>query len=489
MASINLAEFVKDNQFDTKLFEQTVIDAVYAMNEVLDEGLPLHPLQEQKDSVSDWRQIGLGIFGLADMLIKMGITYGSEEAIKLCDEIGFTMANTAIMASSALAKDFGTYPMYNRDSIIESPYYAENIAADTMHHVYMHGLHNSQLLTIAPTGSLSTMLGVSGGIEPVFANYYERKTESLHGEDKYYKVYTPIVKNYMDTHGITDDTDLPEFFVTAQNLDYNNRIKMQAIWQKHIDASISSTVNLPEETTVDDVVNLYTEAWRNGLKGVTIFRSGCKRAGILTTGSSKADEETHEEEQTSTPSLGRGDIIKVNDDVVGKKRTLHTGCGTLHCEAFFDPYTGDLLETYLSKGSTGGCNSFMVGLSRMMSLSARGGVSVHDIVDQLKSAPTCPSYAVRAATKRDTSPGSSCPAAVGNAILDMHREMMSEIEAIEADYAEDYTSDKFYTPTKNTVVEIKKSASGTGVCPECGGDLAFEGGCNTCKSCGWSRCD
>ena len=126
-------------------------------------------------------------------------------------------------------------------------------------------------------------------------------------------------------------------------------------------------------------------------------------------------------------------VIKADDNCIGKKRTLHTGCGTLHCEAFFDPDTGDLLETYLSKGASGGCNQFMIGLSRMISLAARGGVDVYSIVDQLRSSGTCPSYAVRTATKHDTSKGSSCPVAVGNALLEMYTEMRGELTDDECD--------------------------------------------------------
>ena len=177
-------------------------------------------------------------------------------------------------------------------------------------------------------------------------------------------------------------------------------------------------------------------------------------------------------------------IIKADDNCIGKKRTLKTGCGTLHCEAFFDPETGQLLETYFSKGSSGGCNNFMIGLSRAISLCARGGIDVYSIVDQLKSSGTCPSYAVRSATKHDTSKGSSCPVAIGNALLDMYNELQNEL----FDDVEDvYISETIIT-SKNPVA-IKPEQNMTPKCPECGGTLVFEGGCNTCKSCGWSKCD
>ena len=466
---------------------------------MLDEGLPLHPLQEQRESVRDWRQIGLGIMGLADMLIKMEIRYGSPEAIEICDKIGFEMANAAISESAMLACTDVPYPKY-KNCIMQSEFFKKNTTNKTTEQVMLNGLNNSQLLTIAPTGSTSSMLGVSGGIEPIYANYYTRKTESLHGEDKYYKVYTPIVERYMKEHDLKDDSELPEYFVTAQTLDYRNRIDMQSVWQKHIDASISSTVNVPNDFTVEETEDLYMYAWEKGLKGVTIFRDGCKRAGILTIDTSKKSEKANTSNQiqskASDNQLKRGMIIKADDNCIGKKRTLVTGCGTLHCEAFFDPDNGELLETYLSKGSQGGCNNFMVGLSRMISLAARGGLDIYSIVDQLKSSGTCPSYAVRRATKKDTAPGSCCPVAVGNALIDMYKEMKEELgigEEPEEDENKEYIKSKTNPqskPHKGQRTKINPIDEAAIVpCPECGEPLTFEGGCNFCRNCGYSRCD
>ena len=464
LGSINLSEFVDSyGEFDYEEFHNTVSIAVIALNEVLDEGMELHPLQEQRESVRDWRQIGLGIFGLADMLIKMGIKYGSYEALNVCDKIARIMFNSAVTESANLAALQGPYPKYKKNQVMASGFLNSNASEETINAVELYGLRNSQLLTIAPTGTLSTMLGVSGGIEPIFANSYERKTESLHGRDEYYKIYTPIVKQYMDYHDLADESELPFYFVTANQINYKDRIDMQAIWQNYIDASISSTINLPNETTVEEVMSAYKYAWESNLKGLTIFREGCDRNPILST-------KTEKEEKSESKELGRGEVIKVSDNCVGLKRTLQTGCGTLHCEAFFDPETGELLETYLSKGSTGGCNNFMVGLSRMISLSARGGIDIYHIVDQLKSSGTCPSYAVRRATKGDTSVGSSCPVAVGNALLDMYEQLSNIIKDVEIEN-EPVTNDN------------------SDKCPKCGASMIDTGGCHECKFCGFSRCE
>ncbi|EQK43735.1 ribonucleoside-diphosphate reductase, adenosylcobalamin-dependent [[Clostridium] bifermentans ATCC 638] len=299
LGSINLAEFViqpfgTSATFDSNKFKACVRESVIALNQVLDEGLDLHPLQEQKISVDKYRQIGLGVMGIGDMLIKMNMRYGSDKSIDLCKFIARTMLNEAVKQSSLLAKEYGPFKEYKKEAILKSKFFNDNIDDDIKELVKLYGLRNSQLLTIPPTGSISTMLGISGGIEPIFNISYIRKTESLHDEDVYYKVYTPIVKEYMDLKNITDEKDLPDIFVTAMNLDYEDRIKMQQAWQQYIDASISSTINLPYETTVEDVYEIYIKAWKHSLKGVTIFRDGCKRSGVLINEKPKDEKEEND---------------------------------------------------------------------------------------------------------------------------------------------------------------------------------------------------
>ena len=480
LGAINLAVFVRNGKFDWHDFNRTVNIAVKALNNVLDEGLERHPLAEQRKTVRDWRQIGLGIMGLADMLIKLGIEYGSPYSITLCDAIGYSMARNAIVASADIAGYAGCYDKYNEQYVTTSPFFAGHIKPDdeeAWSFVKANGLRNSQLLTIAPTGSISTMIGVSGGIEPIFANYYERTTKSLHGHDEVYKVYTPIVKEYMDAHDIKDELGLPSYFVTSATIPIKRRIDMQSVWQKHIDASISSTVNLPNEATVDDVKDLYMYAWEKHLKGITVYRAGCKRAGILNADTKKDDEPKPESPSLTLP---RGSIIEPSNDLIGKKRKIQTGCGSLHVLAFFDPIDGNLQEVYFNKGSTGGCANFMTGLSRMVSLLCRAGVDIMTIKDQLDSTGVCPSYATRKATHHDTSKGSCCPMAIGNALVEMYNEMQSDLDDKEEEEK----------PVKKTPVETIKSVNvQQQLCPECGEPLVFEGGCCTCKSCGYTKCE
>ena len=165
---------------------------------------------------------------------------------------------------------------------------------------------------------------------------------------------------------------------------------------------------------------------------------------------------------------------------------MTTGCGSLHICAYFDE-NGELRNTYLSKGSTGGCNNFMIGLSRMISLSARNGVGIEAIVDQLNSCGSCPSYAVRRATKHDTSVGSCCPVAIGNALMDMWREVNEINTSVwEANKIDTNVNEAVSTQEEETYKSC--SDRGAGICPECGGELRHEMGCVTCMSCGYSKC-
>ncbi len=333
LGSMNLSEFVvepfTDNAiFDMEKFKACVEDCILGLNEVLEEGLSLHPLKQQQESVSQYRQIGLGVMGIADMLIKLNIRYGSEESIKLCDEISKNMLNSAVKKSALLAKERGAFEKYNEEYIFKSSFFINNIDDDIKELVKKYGLRNSQILTIPPTGSISTMLGISGGIEPMFNISYTRKTETLHSQDVYYKVYTPIVKEYMDLKDITDESELPDIFVTAMSLKPQERIAMQRAWQKHIDASISSTINLPYEATIEDVYNIYMSAWENKLKGITIYRDGCERSGVLLN-----DKKTDKEKEVKEEKVEENHIEEGHEKFVcpecGNESIIPTGGCTI----------------------------------------------------------------------------------------------------------------------------------------------------------------
>ena len=268
--------------------------------------------------------------------------------------------------------------------------------------------------------------------------------------------------------------ELPSYFVTSGDIKWQDRIEIQGIAQHSVDTAISSTVNLPQETTLEEIEQLYLEAWKHLLKGVTIYRSGCKREGILT-----IDETPQNEEEVSNEDkteLVWGTTLESSDDLIGLKRKIKTGCGSLHVQAYFDGGDGQLMEVFLSKGGSGGCQGYMNALSRLISAALRTGLPFDYAIDQLQSVPGCPSY-----VKRDnTSKGNCCPSAIGYALIEMQKEIFNDLIC---DECEDEI-----IPTKQDTTEpqIKNNKA---KCPECGEEVNFIGGCNQCGNCGWSKCD
>ena len=458
LGSMNLAEFVKDGMFDFHDFCESVNIAVLALNDILEEGLPLHPLEEQRKSVSEWRQIGLGIMGLADMLVKLEIPYDSDIARDLCGNIAHAMADQALFMSSQIATwKKAPYEKYDL-RVMSTPYFKAH--ADTVTHqcVESYGLRNSQLLTIAPTGTLSTMLGISGGIEPIFANSYTRKTESLHGHDEYYKVYTPIVQKYMDTHGLKDESELPNWFVTSSDISPRDRIAMQAVWQYSIDASISSTINLPEIATVEDIKDIYMTAWEMGLKGVTVFRNGCKRTGILTTDSKEVrtctDENKTPKYNYITP-VSRKSIGTTHGNTYCKK----CACGTLYITLNRDD-DGNVVESFIHTSKGGICQANTSAVNRLVSLCMRSGVKTDEIIDQLKGI-TC-GACTKAMSNGIKLDGISCPDILARTLIE------------------------FCKPTEEK--KLVEKPTNQECCPECGEPIIHDGGCVQCTNCGWSKC-
>lgn len=475
LGSLNLAEFVKDPfgkrpAFDIPSFKQAVKVAIRALNQVLDEGLPLHPLQIQRDSVAKWRQIGLGIMGFGDMLIKMRIPYGSDRCSNLIATIGMALCNVGLQESALLAKELGTFEAYNEDYILNSFYMQSKIKEgviyeETIDLIKAHGLRNSQLFTIAPTGSIGTMFSVSTGVEPIYdVNGFARTTKSLNAEDKVYMEYPIIVQRAIEADDIDMLNNKPAYLIGAKDLDFMSRVKTQADWQVWIDASISSTLNLPKESPVEDVFKAYVAAHELGCKGLTVFRDGCKKEGIL---KGVAKEEKPEPTQLNAIDTDINHCI-----AFGSK--LQTGCGSLWMTVYFHKKTGQLCHIFLNKGSKGGCNSYMVGLSRLISLAGKKGATVEEIVDQLKSVVACPSFVSRKTTEANISDGRSCAEAVGIELLKLHEQ-----------FKINYLNQPEITQLKidNEVkIEIAK-------CPECGAELSHTGGCINCYNCGWTKCD
>ena len=483
--------FTKSARIDWPLLKNTIFTAVRMLDNIIDiNKFPDHIYENYQ---KNFRTIGLGFTSLGDCLCMMNKKYDTQAARDWVDALVEFIAFNTYKASIELAKERGAFPFLDREKFVQSGYILKhcrekdsdwrNIKED----ILKYGIRNAKMLSVAPCGTLSLTFGnnCSSGLEPIFSLEYERKVKIGGQTDDNAKIVPMRDYAYGQWLKIKDDPETivkKDVFVTALDMDVNDHIDMLGVIAKHIDMSCSKTINVPEEYSFEKTKEIYMKCHDLGIKGCTIFRPNALRQGVLIAKKDDKKPLTNSSVEYTMNTLPRGVIIKADDNCIGKKRTLHTGCGSLHCEAFFDPITGELLETYFSKGSEGGCNSFMVGLSRMISLATRGGIDLEDIVDQLKSCPVCASYAVRTAKKHDTSKGNCCPSAIGRALKDMYDEMQSEIEYDEDDIVvADAQPEDTYT-TKEVVVDNADK------CPECGEKMQHIGGCDICSNCGYSHC-
>lgn len=465
LGSINLAEFANDNgTFKTEEFIETVHATVEALNDVLDEGLELHPLDIQKQTVGDYRQIGLGVFGYADLLIKLGFRYGSDEANEFTDELGRILTTEAIHMSAILAKERGAYKMWTKD-VMKSEFFKKHIVDDpNMYHIYKlvnkYGLRNSQLLTIAPTGTLSTMFNVSGGAEPIFAKSFTRTTKSLHGEDVTYTVYPTIIQEYLEKTGKTIE-EAAAYIVSSEDITPIERVKVQGTWQKHIDASISSTVNLPKQTTVDDVKNIYMSAYDNGLKGITVFRAGCARTAILVDTAASKDNDKQipidpERGYVKRPKELDADYYQVK--VKGEQFAVIVGM--LNGK----PYE---IFTFRANGNFPNHKGKITKVKKMHYKFTSEYTTIEDLQLAYENIEE------RAAT-------------LYTSMLLRHNTNIKYVVKTAKKVNENITS---FSSAMCRILSKYIPAEDTGEkCPDCGGKIIRENGCLHCDSCGWSMC-
>lgn len=503
--------FTKQAHLDTEALRDTISVAVRMLDDIID--VNKFPDKIYENYQKGMRTIGIGITGLADMLAMLGMKYDSQEARDYVESLMHMITNAEYYASVQLAKEKGCFPLCEPDKHANGTYVKSVLEHDVIDEMSEYGIRNAKIQAVAPCGTISMVFGnnCSSGIEPIFSLSYDRKVKIGGQDDKDVKIVKMMDYAYYLYHKLKDegeqlDFDEHDIFPTALNMSVDDHIAMLAIISKYTDMSVSKTINVPTEASFDEVKDIYIQCWKKGIKGCTIFRPNAIRQGILLTGNKK-DAETKPE--TSSLTLPRGSIIEPSNDLIGKKRKIQTGCGSLHVLAFFDPIDGNLQEVYFNKGSTGGCANFMTGLSRMVSLLCRAGVDIMTIKDQLDSTGVCPSYATRKATHHDTSKGSCCPMAIGNALVEMYNEMQNELDDKEDDIP--ITSRKLNKASKTIAENFDKATEAinkvadkiaqmakdsgnvynvpTEVCPECGEPVMFEGGCKICKSCGWTKCE
>lgn len=499
--------FTMDAKIDYIKLANTIRIAVNLLDNIID--INKFPDIIYENYQKSFRTIGLGITGLGDMLCMLNIKYGSSEAVKLVNTVMNFIAKTAYKESIELAKIKGEFQYLDREKFIRSGFIQKHIKLDKewkfiAENILKYGIRNSKLISVAPTGTMSLTFGqnCSSGLEPIFSLSYDRKVKIGGQSDDNIKIvkmedYSYKLWNETKENNIVDKN----VFVTAMNLSVQAHLDMLKAIAFNVDMSCSKTINIPTDYPFEDTKKVYEFCWENGIKGCTIFRPNSIRQGILISDKKKKENKQAIEDFT----LPRGTIMDVDDTLIGKKRKLQTGCGSLHVEAFFSPDTGDMMEVFLSKGSTGGCNSSMVSESRLISYALRGGLPIEGIVDQLNSVIACPSYAIRNAVRKDTSPGKCCPDAIGKTLLKMQKEMWEEIKEIDDnEIKEEKNIEKKETTIKSSDIDIRLSeeekkyikkngdivfAQQFNKCPHCGNKLKQEGGCISCDNCGWSRCD
>ena len=330
LGAINLERFVDNNKnFTIDKFKETVSMGFRFLDNVVDYNVKRHALASQKANAKNDRRVGLGVLGLADMLVKMNIKYDSEDAIQTVDQIMQIFRDTAYETSIELAREKGAFPNFDWSGYSKSKF-IKNLPKNLRDQIQKHGVRNSTLTTVAPTGSGAIVARVSSGIEPIFDTSYRRRVKKNKGNGKLfkeYKVYHPIIEKLFG-----NDKNLPDYVITAHNIDPYFRVKMQGVIQKYIDSSISSTVNLPGDVSVETVADIYMTAYKAGLKGITVYREGA-REGVLIT-DVKTNEEKEIQESTTNKSTEKIDVRAEPrfrpTTTLGRTRRIRTGEGTLY---------------------------------------------------------------------------------------------------------------------------------------------------------------
>jgi len=460
LGSVNLAKMVAGKngqpQVDYDKLARTVRLAVRFLDDVIE--VNRFPLTEIEEMTKTTRKVGLGVMGFADMLIQLGIPYDSEQGLVAAEDIARCISQEADKASMELGQERGVFPAFE-SSIYDRPDGPR--------------FRNASRTTIAPTGSLSIIANCSSGIEPLFALSYVRHI--LEGEEfvevnPYFEeaakqggFYSPdLMKQLAEGKRLRDLEGVPEqtkkVFVTAHDISPEWHVKMQAAFQRFTDSAVSKTVNFPHEAKPEDVAEVYMLAYREGLKGITIYRDRSRASQVLTVGES--------EKKAEGPAQGRieGKLAPRRRPKVtrGVTERVNTGCGYIYVTVNFD--SRGISEVFSALGKAGGCAAAQLeAISRLTSLALRSGIDTDSIVKHLRGI-RCPSIAWEQ----------------GHAVLSCADAIASVLEK----YIRDKGADNPGWPSPNP--EMVKSWAGQ--CPDCGGPLIYQEGCNICIACGFTKC-
>tara|TARA_R110000851_G_scaffold32845_1_gene87820 strand:- start:402 stop:2690 length:2289 start_codon:yes stop_codon:yes gene_type:complete len=481
LGSINLARLVKD-AFRSSAYisfgelEKLVATAVRMMDNVVD--VSNFPLPQQREEAQNKRRIGLGVTGLADALAMMGLTYGSDGAVYYTEQVMKVIAHAAYSASVKLAKEKGAFPLFDADKYLAKGTAASTLDQNLQDEIREHGIRNALLTSIAPTGTISLYAGnVSSGIEPIFANSYTRKILNGDGthrfetvEDYAVQMYREMWENDYSNEGVEwCDGRLPDYFVSAQTLTPSDHVRMQAAAQKWVDSSISKTINCPEDITYEDFKNVYMEAWDSGCKGCTTYRPNDVTGSVLFI------EPTPTAEPVAQVTTGAEMLVGHPDEPV------NTRADVLQGETYKIKFGSEVHALYVTINHTvdeiGNARPFEIflntknpshhiwtmALTRMISAVFRVSDDSRFVVDELKEV-----FDPKGGAWVRGSYVASIVAEIGN-VIERHMVQIGYVQAID---------------TKPAV-----NAAPGDVCPSCGSsDFKNEGGCETCISCGHSKC-
>lgn len=494
LGSINLVTCLKKNKNKTEIdydkLGEIVDTSVHFLDNVID--VNKYPLPMVEEMTKGTRKIGLGVMGFADMLIELGIAYNSKEAVKTAESVMKFISERSKAASINLAKQRGTFSYYEK-----SIYREQGIE-----------IRNGTTTTIAPTGTISIIAGVSSGVEPLFAISYIRNVmdndelpevnpifERVAKERGFYSVaLMRKIAEHGSVHGIKEvPEDVRKVFATAHDIEPEWHIRIQSAFQKYTDNAVSKTVNFANNATHEEVKDAYILACKLGCKGITIYRDGSRESQVLNIGSvnkTKDEEKAPEKDENLVPRT-RPEVT------LGITEKVKIGCGNLYITVNSDD--DGICEVFTNLGRAGGCPSQSEATSRLISIALRAGVDVREIIEQLRGI-RCHSTLRQKGLKV-----LSCPDAIGRA-LERYMNMSVDLKDIKTiDELADEIEEKegcigncslCANPCPAVTSERAEQSGSVSYdkanmkyCPECGNAIQHEGGCVICRNCGYSKCN
>ena len=475
LGSINLptlvsGAFTSGAALDVKALDELVRMAIRMMDNTVDASR--FPLPQQEAEARAKRRIGLGVTGLADALLMVGLRYGSVEAAEQTEAWMKAIARTSYMASVDLAQEKGIFPLFDAEAYLASGNMM-GMDADVREAVRKHGIRNALLTSVAPTGTISLYAGnVSSGIEPVFAYAYTRKVLQKDGSRTEEEVVDYAVRLWRETHG---DAPLPDYFVNAQTLPPLDHVRMQAAAQRWIDSSISKTINCPEDISFEDFAQVYMAAWDQGCKGCTTYRPNAVTGSVLTV-SEKADkpvqavaptggEVVYLSDPLDRPAALEGNTYKVKWP--GSEHALYITVNDIVIAGHRRPF-----EVFINSKNMEHF-AWTVALTRMISAVFRRGGDISFVVEELKAV-----FDPRGGAWMDGRYIPSILAAIGG-VIERHLITIGFIEGEGLGLKSD--------PKAEAMVVGGAPLGKT--CPNCGSyALQMKEGCMTCNDCGHSKC-